>query len=208
MTRQERLLFPRPASAWILVDERGVVDRAPLHAFLHPQERLDVLVRNTLIAIHEVLEDFGIGVGEDNARVLRSRHWIATGMLHATSYHNKATNKQNKPSNVSTTETGTQRNQSSQDKQTYRDPRTQRRPRIRVRNTRMYEKLNRLPVLQKNLLQQRPRDLARLDIRIRHEVSFGAVSAVPAEAETFCFGRAGLRQHEALAGDFGFDASA
>lgn len=92
--------------------------------------------------------------------------------------------------------------------QTHRDPRAQRRPRIRVRNTRMYEKLNRLPILQKNLLQQRPRDLARLDVRIRHEVPLRAVSAAPAEAETFCFGGAGLRQHESLSGDFGLDASA
>ncbi len=67
---------------------------------------------------------------------------------------------------------------------------------------------DRLAVVDEDLLEEHARDLARLDVGVRHEVAFGAVGRGPAEAQALLLCRARLDEHEARARHLGFDAPA
>ena len=59
------VLLSWSSATGVLVYEWRVYDRTLFDTFLDPQVRFDVFAWNPLIVLHQVLEDFGVRVGQD-----------------------------------------------------------------------------------------------------------------------------------------------
>ena len=80
-------------------------------------------------------------------------------------------------------------------------------PDVDVRDARVDVHADGLAVLDEYLLEQHPRDLARLNIGIWHEVPLWAVRRRPAQAEAFLLCRPRLHEHVARARYLRFNAT-
>lgn len=75
------VLFAGPPTTGILVDHWGIDERSLLYALLHPKIGLDMFISRALMCLDKVVKYVCIRIRQDNARRLRRRMWIATGML-------------------------------------------------------------------------------------------------------------------------------
>ena len=83
MTVVSDVLFSGSSSARILIYNRRVHDRSFLDAFLDPQVRLDIFLGFGLICFHKVLEDFCVGIRQNDLSILCGCCGIPARMLHA-----------------------------------------------------------------------------------------------------------------------------
>ncbi len=78
--------------------------------------------------------------------------------------------------------------------ETHHDARRERGPDIDVRNARVDVHPDRLSFVHEDLLEEHPRDLARLDIGVRHEVPLWTICLSPTLPEALLLHCSGLRQ--------------
>ena len=86
---------------------------------------------------------------------------------------------------------------------TYQYAATHRCPDIYVRDARVDVHTDGLAILQKDLLEEHVTGLASFHERIRHEVPFRSVRAIPAQTEAFLFRSPSLNEDKPCAGHLG-----
>lgn len=93
-------------------------------------------------------------------------------------------------------------------KAAHHDPLTKRSTCVDIRDAVVDVHEDRSAVLDEYLLEEHPRNLARFDIGVWHEMPFWSVVAGPAETQAFLVRSTGLDEDVALPRDFGFYSSA